>query len=297
MKKALAVLLTILIVMSCTAVSYAEIIEYEMNAGKGNKFDKSFYVSDKEYKDASIHVVITYDRANSTDYMIVYISVANATQIRTFMENEKGTEKASGVTMAKHANAVFAIDSDSFTTHEKKNGKHIVRQGRCLKSSAKGLYDVLIIDSEGNLSVLLKAMEEDIAAFEGEIVNCFSFGPALIVDGELMPVERNDQLATEKAAQRVALCQLAEVEEGYNISYACVITAGPENPGSVGMNLHQFAQLVYDIGGITVAYNFDGGSGAIGVFNGKKMNRFGMDKSRDITDIIYFATADTEAFQ
>lgn len=297
MRKACLIIVAVMIAVSAAVNSFAEIIEYDVKDEQGRKFLKSGYISETEYQDKSIHVAITYDRAYDTDYMIVRVSVANGTQIRTSMESRDGKQVASGVTLAKHANAVFAIDGDSFMTHEKGAGKHIVRQGRCLKHNAKGQFDVLIIDGEGNLSILLKATEEDVEAFEGEIINAFCFGPALICDGEPVPIERDDSLATEKSAQRVALCQITDVEEGYNISYVCVISAGPENPGSVGMDLHQFADVVYSIGDIAIAYNFDGGSGAIGVFNGNKMNKFKLDKSRSISDIIYFASADTEAFQ
>lgn len=302
MKRIISLLFAVMLAMEICVSASAEIIEYDIKDTQGNKFDKAGYISDTEYRDESIHVVISYDRAYDTDYMIVRVSIANGTQIRTSLSSRDGKSVEAGVTLAKHANAVFAIDGDSFMTHEKGAGKHIVRQGRVVKHNAKGEFDVLVIDSDGNLDILLKATEEDFDNYEKEIVNAFSFGPALIYNGELMPIERDDSLATEKSAQRVALCQLAEPEEGYSLSYVCVISAGPENVqpnGKLykGMDLHQFAEVVYNIGGITMAYNFDGGSGALAVFNGTKMNKFGIDKSRSISDIIYFATADTEAFR
>lgn len=295
MRKSIMIILAVLLAAVSFMSASAEIIEYNVKDTQANKIDKSKYVSDTEYLDESIHAVISYGRANDTDYMIVRVSVANGTQIRTAMASRDGKSVEAGSYIAKKSNAIIGITGDSFSTNKPGTGKHIIRQGRRLKHNAKGELDVLIIDDKGNLDILLKATEDDIEKYEGEIINAFSFGPALIYKGELMEIERDDASATEIAAQRVALCQLNEVEEGYNLSYLCVISAGPENPGSKGMNLHQFAQVVYDvgqdIGGVTMAYNLDGGSSATVAFKGKKINTFGSEKVRSISDIIYFASA------
>jgi exopolysaccharide biosynthesis protein len=44
--------------------------------------------------------------------------------------------------------------------------------------------------------------------------------------------------------------------------------------------------------GAKQAYNLDGGNSACLVVNGVKMNRFGKGGIREITDMIYFITAE-----
>ena len=51
------------------------------------------------------------------------------------------------------------------------------------------------------------------------------------------------------------------------------------------------AQLCYDMGAVN-AYNLDGGNSASLILNNTKMNRFGKGGPREVTDLIYFITAE-----
>lgn len=78
-----------------------------------------------------------------------------------------------------------------------------------------------------------------------------------------------------------------------HLSYLIVATEGPENKGSTGLTMAEFAQLLYDLGAKN-AYNLDGGSSSSVVLNYKKINSLSTGKIRAIGDILYFATAETE---
>ena len=65
--------------------------------------------------------------------------------------------------------------------------------------------------------------------------------------------------------------------------------AGPVR-GSEGMDLLQFAQLAKELGAVT-AYNLDGGDSTMMIFDGQKINDKQNANTRDISDIIYFASA------
>jgi len=115
------------------------------------------------------------------------------------------------------------------------------------------------------------------------VVNSFSFGPALIVDGQPMDVVENKQVASGKPTQRMVIAQTGP------LAYLCVATEGPENANSVGLTLEETVELMAGLG-CQNAYNLDGGSSSTMVLNGKKINALSTHKVRSIWDILYFAT-------
>ena len=91
-------------------------------------------------------------------------------------------------------------------------------------------------------------------------------------------------------AQRQAICQMGK------LSYLIITTEGPHFNGDKdhGFTAAEVAQIAYDVGAVN-AYNLDGGNSATLVMNGVKMNRFGKGGIREITDMIYFITAEVPA--
>ena len=74
------------------------------------------------------------------------------------------------------------------------------------------------------------------------------------------------------------------------LSYLIIATEGPENKGSTGLTIPEFAQLCADLG-VQQAFNLDGGSSATVVLNNEKINSLSTGKVRSIGDIVYFITA------
>lgn len=263
----------------------AEIIEIPLDQEKMDDINEKFYLSDMEYQDESLHVVIEEGRAYETDYLFARITIANATQIRSGMVSPNGKGEMNGNKLAKRINAVFAINGDFYQTNKTGLGKHVVRQGVLKKHNATGDFDALIIDDKGDFHIIPKAKEADFASFEGTIVNCYAFGPAIVIDGEPVYGITDKGVGAEKPTQRVCVAQTGE------LSYLVVCCAGPENPGSTGMTLDQFTELVVSFGDVQNAYNMDGGGSATMVFKNTKINSFGSKKIRQISDILYFASA------
>ena len=86
-------------------------------------------------------------------------------------------------------------------------------------------------------------------------------------------------------AQRLAFCQVDK------LSYLIIATEGPENKGSVGLTIPQFAEFCGDMG-VQQAFNLDGGSSSSVVLNYKKINSLSTGKIRSIGGMLYFVTAD-----
>jgi len=240
------------------------------------------------YADPSITVRIGWGRTEETDYVYARIRIADASQLRTKLASAFRSENTvMGTTLAKRVQSVVAINGD-FCAKQVKGT--VIRQGETLRLNSNGEHDVLLIDAQGDLHILEKATDDNVLAWGEDAINVFTFGPALIVNGEPRYGYKNNSIGTHKAAQRMAICQTGPLE------YLLITSEGPEDPGSTGLKLDQFVDLLASFGEIQQAYNLDGGSCSTLVFrkndnNWAKINTPKNGKSRTLKDIIYFADA------
>ena len=258
------------------------------------------------YADPSITVVIGQGRFNKTNYIYARIKIANPNQFR-FAMAEDSLEKNKttiGSKLAKRVNAVISINGVLEADYKFKGP--VVKDGNWLrpdpvnpkasleKWKKQEARDTLVIDKKGDMHILREETWGDvidrIKAMGDEVANAFVFGPALILDGERQKVEYERGLSTTKPAQRVALCQMGELE------YMIITSEGPEDPGSTGLKLWEFAELLETFGEIQQAYNLDGGSSSTlnfkkGNSNWGKINCPKNNSERPLRDIIYFADA------
>ena len=258
------------------------------------------------YADPSITVRLGTGRIYDTNYMYARVRIADAMQLRTMMANDS-LKKSSTVMahlLARRVQAVVAING--VLEADDMIAGPVVRQGVTLRpaenTSASKLEnwkgqecsDTLVIDDAGDLHILRSetwgGILEQIAEFGDSAVNVISFGPGLIIDGEPFYGYNNRQMATHRLAQRMALCQTGPLE------YLLITSEGPEDPGSKGLRLDQFTELLASFPEIINAYNLDGGSSSTLVFrkgseNWAKINCPRSGKKRPLKDLIYFADA------
>ena len=293
-------LLSLLILIPSGAiVAEAEAVELPLDMKAGIKAAiapwPQYYLSDWEYEDPSLHIRIDAGRVYDTNYLAAHVTVASASQIRSmFMGSYGSPSEEWGTTLAKNAKAVLAISGDSF--HKHSNIGLVAKQGKVYRNKCDRLedksglrYDVLIIDENGDLHILPQATNADVDAFPGTIINGFTFGPGLVIDGVKQTGFVNMNNASDKPAQRMCIAQAGPLE------YLCIYTEGPEDTGSVGLTLDQFAEFVSSFEGVQNAYNLDGGVTTWMVFK-QGTNSYAKingtnPKKRPIADILYFATA------
>lgn len=249
----------------------------------GPKVDQACYISETEYLDPTLHVVIESGRKDNCDYWVARVKIGHPSQLRTAaaggFENEFTMK---GIYLARRQNAVLAIDGDYFSYYRY---GYILRQGKLYLDKLRGERDVLAIDEDGDFHILFSPERDSMTnTLNGKkLINVFHFGPALVVDGELGPMTASYWLAPESKRQRMCIAQTGPLE------YMTLCCAGPMR-GSEGMDLLQFAQLAKELGAVT-AYNLDGGDSTMMIFNGDKINDKENMNTRDISDIIYFASA------
>lgn len=243
------------------------------------------YLADgKGYHDASLDVRIETMRRDDTNVMLAYVTLQDASQFRTgtAATNYPSKRVAPVAALTKQFQAVLGINGDYFAYHT--HGV-VVRNGRVLRMKPNEGRDTLIVDENGDFTILSPTTEEAYEAFEGTVIHAFCFGPGLVVDGvpltDLNTV-RVDNGKTRKT-QRIAIGQLDK------LSYLIIATEGPENEDSVGFDLLQMAQLCAELKCVN-AYNLDGGSSTSVVLDNEKINGLSSGKVRSVSDIIFFAT-------
>ncbi|MDO5328465.1 MAG: phosphodiester glycosidase family protein [Clostridia bacterium] len=293
MKKLLLLLLCFCMIVP----ALAEGNEYSLpvDFSGGYKAPEENYTQDT-YEDASLSVRMEKRDIDGVRYDIAWIKVASPTQLRTAVAgapNEVVTKMPGA--MSRSLNAVVAINGDFYT--QRKDGL-IYRQGVPFRYDLNHRKDVLVIDEAGDLHVFLANEERtqemmDFLSAGHTIINAFTFGPALVKNGEFLPIpksysERDD--GTDRGlfdsclpSPRMVIAQMGPLE------YVFVEAEG-RNAVSKGVTTDQMGQFMITLG-VETAYCVDGGNSCIMFFHGRYYDSNYKESEREQSDIIYVCSA------
>lgn len=271
--------------LGCAMALGEDVAALPLDFSGGKPLQNRYFFGTRSYEDPTISVTIQQGRtSDDCDYWVATIKIAHASQLRTIAAESFDSDMVmDGPSLARRVNAVLAVDGDFFSyTGE----GYIMRQGRLYLNVLKGRRDVLLIDEDGDFHVVPLAHKGDVSdTVDGKrVINAFYFGPALVLNGKVnWYMDLRDDMAAEDKKQRMCIAQVGPLE------YKC-ICCGPPARGSTGMTLLEFAKLVA-AQGVETAYNLDGGNSCMMIFNGSKINDIQSENSRELNDIIYFASA------
>lgn len=313
----IAVLLLAALALGLSSPSVAEGTKLPLDFTKGGmKTDKEKWTFDGKtpiaYSDSTIevtsevgHVVLPAQTKRHKnvkhEYWVIRIKIKDASQFRTAMSKDTftGGGQAKGEDIAKSKNAVVAMNGDFFK-YEKDVG-YVIRQGEFIRDATDNkrsrIFDMLIVDSEGDFYTIPSATTKEIEAFVTEtlepqgrtVLDAFNLGPVLVVNGEAQDIASSEAAKQgmyqwKYPQQRIALIQTGPLE------YAIVEVYG-KTDGTAGMTLMEFADLIVEkVPDAIIAYNFDGGGSTNLIMNNKRVCK--TPGLREITDIIYFASAE-----
>lgn len=240
----------------------------------------------KYYLDDSIFVITWKEIHNSGVYTFSEVKIAHGSQFRRFLA---GGEYDSGVLytttdMAASVNAVTASSGDYYSY--RRHGM-VAYNGEVLRFGGKQL-DNCLIDDNGDLHFIPQgqfASQEDAEKYvrENNIRFSLSFGPILIEDGNVVAPKRYPIGEIEREFSRAALCQQGQL-------HYVTVTANTELHYYQLPTIADFAQVLQEVG-VKKAYTLDGGQTATIVIEDALFNDVEYGCQRDISDIIYFATA------
>lgn len=238
-------------------------------------------ITDNSYKDENISIKITTERVNNTTYYVSDISLSDSKYLKTALANDTYGRNIKEITsvMAENNNAIFAINGDYYGFRDY---GYVIRNGVLYRETANEDNDALVIDNDGNFSIV---NESEVTA--EELLNegawqVLSFGPALIEDGEVV-VGKNYEVSQAKTSNpRTAIGQVDEL-------HYIVIVADGRTSESEGLSLYELAQVMKEYN-CTTAYNLDGGGSSTMYFNGEVINNPTSGRSigeRSVSDIVY----------
>lgn len=239
-------------------------------------YDK-YYTS---YSDETITVKYYNERIYNATYHFIEVKIAHPSQFRMALaDNTYGNVKKHPQKIAIDVNAVAAIDGCYY------NNRRIgvlIYQGKTYRMNPDGL-DVLLIDSEGDLHIVKDTEVESSGILEKyDIVNSVSFGPALVLNGEMQRI-RTERWEASTKEPRAAIGQLGKLHY-----LLCTVDGRMES--SAGVVTQKLAEVMADKGCQT-AYNLDGGRSATLILGNKVKNKVAYGGQRGLGDILYFATA------
>ncbi len=242
-------------------------------------------VTDTSYDDGSIQISIETLRLDDTTYYVADIQLASADSLKTaFAQATYGRNiKATTSEIAAENNAIFAINGDFYGFRDT---GYVIRGGQLYRDTASSTAQAedLVIDSDGNFSIINESEVTAQQLLEQGAVQVFSFGPALVEDGQVVVSTGEEVYQAMTSNPRTAIGQISALH------YLVIVSDGRTSE-SAGLTLYQLATL-FAQRGCTVAYNLDGGGSSTMVFNGNVVNNPTSGRSiaeRAVSDIVYIA--------
>jgi len=240
------------------------------------------------YADESIIVRMEDREEDGVIWHLAFIQIASSTQLRTATAGKLTSKKVASVSgMAKNFHAIVAINGDNYQSEtEKKTFEY--RMTEKVRSKTNKAKDMLITDENGDFHLVLAAPKAEQAAAlealaaEHQIVNAFTFGPALVIDSEEQQISTEYGFNPNRPEPRSAIGQTGR------LSYVMAIAEG--RGASSGVSIQNLAHFMAGLG-CTQAFNLDGGNSAEMVFGETLYKGMPGGDERGLNDIIYFATA------
>ena len=242
----------------------------------------SAVITATSYKDANISITITTKRVSGTTVYIADIQVSSIEYLQTaFAKNTFGrniTQTTS--TIAAAHDAILSINGDfcGFRTYGL-----VIRNGVLYRdTSSKSTYDALVIYKDGTFEIVDESSITGAQLIARGAVQAFSFGPALLEDGNLTVTASSEVAQSKTSNPRTAIGIINPLH------YIFIVSDGRTDE-SAGLTLYQLAGIFQDEG-CTTAYNLDGGGSSTMYFNGSVVNIPTDGNSlgeRKVSDIVY----------
>lgn len=260
----------------------AEVSEEVSAEAEGSSAASQSISTQTSYQDENITITLKEYTVSDTTVYVADVQVASADLLKTALaQNAYGrnvTQKTSE--MAENAGAILAINGDYYGSQQT---GYVLRNGVLYRAAAEKGQEDLVIYEDGSFSIINESEVTAESLLEGGAVQILSFGPALVVDGEIA-VSAGEEVGKAMASNpRTAI---GIIDEGH---YVFVVSDGRTNE-SEGLSLSELAAFMQRLG-VETAYNLDGGGSSTMYFNGEVVNNPTTSgnsiKERSVSDIVY----------
>ena len=215
------------------------------------------------YSDGNVSLTIEEIRAYDSTIYVADVVISSPEYLQTAFANSvygrNVTAKTSSI--AENANALLAVNGDYYGARE---SGYVIRNGVLYRSKVNRSAEDLVIYADGSFGIIRESEISAQELLDSGAWNVLSFGPALLIDGEIA-VDASDEVGRAKASNpRTAIGIVDELH------YLFVVSDG-RTSASEGLSLLELAQVLQELGAKT-AYNLDGGGSSTMVFQGQVVN-------------------------
>lgn len=239
-----------------------------------------YFLDETRYEDENISISLSRQRVHDTEVYIADVKLSSAQYLKTAFAFDTYGKNVTAVTseIAAAHNAIFAVNGDYYGIRE---SGFVIRNGVVYRDTPN--EQVLAVFADGDMEVVdpYSVSADELA--ERGVWQAFSFGPALVDNGEIT-VDVNSEVARSKTSNPRTAVGMIEP-----LHYIFVVSDGRTDE-SKGLSLFQLAGFMRDLGADT-AYNLDGGGSSSMVFNGRIINKPTSNGNRiaerSISDIVY----------
>ena len=215
------------------------------------------------YSDGNVIISISEVRAYDSTVYVADVVLASPEYLQTAFANSTYGRNVTARTssIAENANAVLAINGDYYGARQ---SGYVIRNGVIYRSKANRNAEDLVIYQDGSFGIINESEISAQALLDNGAWNVLSFGPALLIDGEIA-VSSGEEVGRAMASNPRTAIGIVD-----DLHYLFVVSDGRTN-ASEGLSLRELAQVLEELGAKT-AYNLDGGGSSTMVFQGQVVN-------------------------
>ena len=248
------------------------------------------------YYDETILTILWKEIIDGSTVSCCEVKVADASQFRRkFVDDTFGSSnKLFATSLAASVNAVVAMNADFYMFRDFGIVVYDRNLYRFSEANYTGSYkkynctDTLFVNDQGDFLFwhrLQEATPAEMEAFirDNGILFSIAFGPILVEDGQLQVCDWYPAGEIDRGYSRAGIGQKDHLHYFY-----MSLNHSPEKEARWTVN--QFGERMYERG-LQQAYCLDGGQTSEIVWRGEPFNYIDFGGEREVSDIIYFATA------
>ena len=236
--------------------------------------------SDTTYSTTSV-TIKTYEENSTTIHVADIYLAAGETIQSALADNTYGkniTDTTSNI--AESVDATVAINGDYYGA---RTSGYVIRNGELLRSTkASDDQEDMALWNDGTMTIITEGDFTAQELLDKGAVQVLSFGPGLIIDGEIS-VTSSDEVGKAMASNpRTAVGYLGD-------NHYVLVVADGRATESQGLTLLELAKFMQSLGA-TQAYNLDGGGSSTMYYDGAVINNpttNGSTSERSVSDILY----------